>query len=421
MATNMWRNPRLDRSDDSAARLSTLLSEVAYALFVITNILSICAVKLGVGGLPFRMWTLLGAGALLVLADGAQVMRAMRETSRLLLVITVAALIGLAVSVIARAPLLDVGRQLIEIHIQALVGIVISYTLMLRFGVPRVLAAFLIAYGITAFFAIGQAMQLDAAWALRERVASITADSIFNLPFYDPRERAMGMSYTPVLFATQTCVALAAWTYIRMSQGSFRSPKLDWTIIGATLALIVLCALTGNRSPTLGLGVFLMVFLVVRWPALVGIVLPGALLVAVVGMTYADRLGDTGLRVARLDNSSENRGTLRAYGLYLVERRPIGYGLTFDSTRKWPVFYQQSIYMPNPSSIRNWVLHNYYLNSPNQVRPADPVPAAVDRARGVGSTGCCGWRSCPTWSTSSITTTDRCRATSWSSTPLPPR
>jgi hypothetical protein len=66
--------------------------------------------------------------------------------------------------------------------------------------------------------------------------------------------------------------------------------------------------------------------------------------------------------VARSNSSSENRSTLRAYGYYLIERRPIGYGLTFDSTAKWPVFYKQSIYLPNPSSIRNWALHNYYLN-----------------------------------------------------------
>jgi hypothetical protein len=308
------------------------------------------------------MWTLLAAGALLLITDAAQVRQALRETAKLLLIITAAALIGLVVSVIARAPLPEVLRQVVEIHVQAVVGVVISYTLMLRFGLPRVLYAFLIGYGITAVVAVGQALHVELAWNLRERIAVLSNDSIFNMENYNPRERPMGMSYTPVLFATQTCVALAAIFYVRLWQGSYRSPKLDWIVIASSVVLIGLSVITGNRSPMIGIAAFLMIFLVARRPALTGILLPIALVGGGLITMNAQIFEGTGLRVARASNSSsQNRSTLRAYGTYLVERRPIGYGFTFDSTTKWPVFYQQSIYMPNPNSIRNWVLHNYYL------------------------------------------------------------
>ena len=338
------------------------MAEVAYGLFLVSTILSICAVKVGVGGLPFRMWTLLGATGLLVVACPATVGRALRETRTLTLLVLVVAAIGVIVSLIAHAPPAYIARQLIEAHAQAIVAVVIGYTLMLRFGLPRVLAAVLIAFAITAAFAAAQALHVPGAWILRERIAAISNDSIFNLPGYDPRERPMGMSYTPVLFATQTCIALACWFYIRLWRGSWQSRRFDWSIFAVAALLIALSAMTGNRSPLLGIGVFLLVFTLVSRPKLTGLVLPSALLALGALTLGADTLGETGLRVAKSNSSSENRGTLRAYGYYLVAQRPIGYGLTFDSTTKWSEFYQQTIYMPNPDSIRNWALHNYYLN-----------------------------------------------------------
>lgn len=362
MATHAWRDDRAGQSDDNPERLAAMLAELAYGLFAVSTILSICAVKLGVGGLPFRMWTLLAAAGLLVIAAPATVARALRETRSLLLLVVVIAIIGTVVSLIAKTPPAAVARQLVEAHAQALVAVVIGYALMLRFGLPRVLAAILVAFAITALFAAAQAFHVPGAWALRDRVAAMSNDSIFNFTFYDPHQRPMGMSYTPVLFATQTCLALACWFYIRLWRGSWRSRRFDWSIIGVSLLLLALSAITGNRSPLLGIGVFLLVFTIVRHPRLTGLVLPAALL-ALAALTFsADSLSDTGLRVARTNSSSENRSTLRSYGYFLFQRRPIGYGLSFDSTTKWPLFYQQTIYMPNPDSIRNWALHNYYLN-----------------------------------------------------------
>lgn len=361
MALRTWRHGRADQVDNPD-RLAALLGEVSYGLFLLATILSICAVKLGIGQLPFRMWALLAAAGLLVVAYPQTVVRAIRETRLLLVLVAALAALALVVSLLARANPVFILRQLVEAHVQSMVAVVIGYALMLRFGLPRVLVAILIAFGITAAFAAGQALGLPGAWYLRDRLGAMGSDSIYGFVGYDPHERPMGMSYTPVLFATQTCLALGAWFYLRLWQGAWTSRRFDWSVIAVCLVLLVLSATTGNRSPTLGIGVFLIVFTLVRRPRLTGLMLPAALLLAATTTFNADVLETTGLRVARSNSSSENRGTLRAYGYYLIAQRPIGYGLTFDSTREWTGFYRESIYLPNPNSIRQWALHNYYVN-----------------------------------------------------------
>lgn len=331
----------------------------ALGCFALSIVLGISAVKLAAGPVPIRSLILLVALGLLAVGDWPIVARALRETRALLGVIAFVAVLGAVVSLLAASPFPAWSMQLAEIHFQSAVMLVVAYALVLIFGPAPVLYAFFVAYAITAVFAIGQVAGIGPAWQAR-----ITLDAVMGSSkemFYDGQARAMGLSFTPVHFGTQTCIALAAFFYLRLATGRTRYRELDWWIVGAGVGAMLFAAAAGNRSPMLGLVVFLLLYVAICAPRLLLITLPAAL-VALVGLYFAaDLLAGTDVRVLRSDSSASNRTTLTRFGLFLIAERPIGYGLNFQSVSHWQSFSQLAHYMPNPNAIRLWALHNYYV------------------------------------------------------------
>lgn len=342
-----------------AARPSALL---ALALFLMCLIFSVNAVKIGLAILPARTLFLLASGGIIFVTQPLTMGQAVRECRRALFVIAAVAILGVTVSYAAGAPMADVFRQILEIHLQAAIGLVVAYALCLLFGPRPVVTMFLIAYAISAVFALGQAIGLDAAWQARAAIGAISGDSPITRIAYETRYRALGLSFSPVLFATQSCLVFAACYCWRLSQEKATKTGLDPAILICLLAVAAMCAVTGNRSPLLGMAAFLFVYILVRNPRLAIIVMPALLMGALFMQPVLDSLAEWGVRVATTgDSSSEGRATLQKYGWFLFGNRPLGYGLTFESTQYWQLFSNEVIYDDNPMSIRNWALHNYYL------------------------------------------------------------
>ena len=338
------------------------LEWAALGLFALTLFLSIAMVKSAAGPLPLRLLTLLLCAGLLSLSDGAKFAQAAVDCRRVLLIIGAFAVLGLIVSVLAYGEMGAVAEQLVEIHIQAAVGVLIGYRLILSFGVAPVVGCFLGVFALSALLAIAQGLNIDVSWRLRAAMGAVGTDTEGSQKTYLQLRRAMGLSYSPVHFGTQTCLAFACAFLLRL--GASRSPRqgVDWILVGVAVAMILLCVVTGNRSPLLGMVLFVLLYLVLRAPRMMLAALPIVLLGAIAAVPVLQYLSHAGVRAADLTNSSaEGRTTLRAFGMFLIEQRPIGYGLTFNSLDYWPSFSEKSKYLPNPLSFRTWAVHNYYI------------------------------------------------------------
>ena len=336
---------------------------LALALFAVTVLLSINAVKLGIGPIPIRFMTLIVSGACLALADAERFGDAIKRSRKLIAIVASLALLGIVVSLIAAAPPADFLRQVVEIHIQAIIGAVVAYALMLRFGITAVLVCFLGSYAVSAVVAIGQALQIDAAWGARAAIGRLMKDVPLTQELYIRRERALGLSFSPVHFGTQTCHALTAVLFIRFNRNGLNLRQPDWTLVAAGILFMTLVTVTGNRSPLLGMLIFFTLYGFIVAPRLMVVGLPMALLAAVALPILMDNLSQAGVRVAETeDGSAAGRSTLRAFGLYLIGERPIGYGLTFNSLDYWPSFMHRAIYLDHSLAFREWPVHNYYLN-----------------------------------------------------------
>ncbi len=338
------------------------LWHLAAAFMIVTLLLSINAVKLGIGPLPLRGLTLIGALGAVTIVDPGALLKSVREAWRLLLIILCAAILGVIASMLNRADPAAVVQQVVEIHVQAILSVIGAYAIVTRFGPKVVLYGFLGAFGTSAIFALGQAAGLDAAWQARAMIGRLQGDPALTQDFYIRRYRALGLSYSPVLFGTQACVAIAAAYCLRLTARRNTGGGVDWILICAIALCSLLSIATGNRSPLLGVVIFLFVYGIARSPKAVAAGLPILLILGLGAQPMLSALDQAGVRVASTDDgSAEGRSTLQRYGLFLVGQRPYGYGLTFDSTEHWQQFYSKGRYLVNPNSIRKWPLHNYYL------------------------------------------------------------
>jgi hypothetical protein len=315
---------------------------------------------LGAAGLPFRVLTLFAAAGALALSDPAHLLGSIRRFRRILLLILFAALLGTLVSLVAGTPGGTIAAQLVEIHVQAAIGVLVAGTLALRLGIRAVILALLAGFATTAIVAAGQALGLDPAWDLRAVMGDLTNDPPITRLFYELRERPMGMSHSPVIFAQQAILMLALLLLPLLTRSGGGS-RFSWLVPISCVAIAIFCIATGNRSPLLGMAIFLATYLAFTLPRTSLVLLPlfGAL--AFFAEPVLEDVRDTGVRAVRADSSSENRGTLRQFGVRLIADRPVGYGFDFESTRYGDAHISALKYESSPGAIRLWALHNYYL------------------------------------------------------------
>jgi len=345
-------------------RKSSAFEAVMLGLFALNLFLSIAMTGWGVASIPVRTVVVFAILGLLVMFTLPLVREAVSRNWMPLLIIGYFAVLVALVSTVAGTDPGTTIRQIIEIHVQAAIGLVVGYCLVRLCGPRAVGVTFVAMVGVSLFFAVLQFLHIGIGWAVFDFFGRFEKRAVSDDEFYDIHERAMGLSYSPVLFGEQLCLSFAiVLALLVLRDGDLRMfRRFDWRVFAAAIVLAFGCLVSGNRSPLLGLMAFMLLYTLVVRPV-VGI----AAIVALAGVmpllqNFLDRPAATGLRIAKTDNSSsEGRGVLTAYGLQLFFSNPLGYGVAFDSTNYWQYYWSEFRDFENAGAIAQHALHNYYL------------------------------------------------------------
>jgi hypothetical protein len=337
------------------------------ALFLLTMLVSIALVKFGFGGLPARAYV---AGAIIgttFLASPWILGDALVRMRKAALIVAICAAIGVLSSWLNDSPVAQIGRQVLEIHVQALVGLLAGACLVRTCGPGAIARVMVIAVGISGVVAALQFVGLGAAWEIRAflqrlQPVELGPESV-ALVSLTLRNRAMGLSFSPVHLGTQICLAFAVWfSYLLVRYPDLIKGRIDHRLLVPIALFVLVAAVSGNRSPLLGMGVFILLYLFMVRPVYATLGLLVFLPFVVLLDDILQLLADMGVRAAQTnDGSSQNRGVLRAFGFLLLADRPYGYGLSFNSTEYWFLFWDQLKTYPNAVSIRVHALHNYFM------------------------------------------------------------
>lgn len=337
------------------------------ALYVLHLALSIYLTNFSIGGLPIRSLFSVALLGYLVLTEPQAFARALK-LSRFALVITLAMfVIGSAVSLYNKMPPGELAAQLVQIHIQAAVTILITATVAVRCGVKLALGVFIWIVGLSCVFAVGQFLGIDAAWTLRRVLGALQSESTRDVGL-GSAQRAMGLSLSKTILATQSCLAFSAFVLMRLETRNAQALfGMDPMVLAALGLFVVVGIAGGNRSPLLGAVVFFVLYAFYKNPSQSWIFFPLAALVLLPTVPVVlDLLQGMGLRVATLeDKSTDSRGALLKYGLELLKDNPIGYGLDFNPTNLWQEYWSDIANTPGANNIVAYPLHNYFLSMLN--------------------------------------------------------
>jgi hypothetical protein len=303
---------------------SIILSIVFFAAFCANLFL----VSPGVGGVPFRFIAMVGLLLFLTLLSFKAVARSLVTVRPGLLVIGYFAAVGMAISAIRG----ESGGALVEListHVQAAVLLVTVAAGTRIIGARSMLWAFGLAVSLTALVSLLQWAGVRQAFDIRSLLGNVYVD-VTDTALND--DRAPGLSYSTILLAQQLTLLFAAALYYNFTK-KVGVRKLEWRhIILWSAALFFMCMITGNRSPILGLALFIAVMVSTRNAALFIITVPLAIGFYFLLDPLIELLGNTGLRIGETgDKSSLARSPLLQYGWRLFLNNPLGYGLTFDS------------------------------------------------------------------------------------------
>lgn len=344
---------------------TALFPAVLTLAFAADLALSVYLIKFGFGILPLRAVLTLGL-LLAILAVRPDVLIATTVAyARALALIAGVAALGLVASLNGGTDLALVGRQFLEIHVQAGVGLIVGACLVRLCGPKPMLICVAVVIGLSAFVAGLQFLEVGPAWDLRARLSVLQPMATEQESGIDRlrERRALGLSFSPVHLGTQLCLMFATLVAYAGHRNVQRfETGLDTRIAAATAGLLMAAILSGNRSPLLGGLVFVVAYLTFTRPVIALPLLLSGLLVALFSDALLQIVAEAGLRVARSDDSSAlGRRTLQVYGFNLLMNNPIGYGLGFNSTGNWTLYWDEVRLLDNPLIVARHVLHNYYL------------------------------------------------------------
>jgi hypothetical protein len=356
-APGAWRAP-------AAVGVDPVVKPAIIAAFLMNVLVSIAVVRWQIGSIPVRSMLAVAVLGLAFLASPTVIRKVVAHNARLLLLIAGFGALGGALTVLSGEGIAVAARQVIELHVQAALILILSAAVVEICGVRIAATVFIGVVTASVTIALFQFFKVDAAWDLRSALGQINHDPIIERGWYARHERPMGFSYTPVHIATQICLAFAAFYVVRLRDrvaANRRGPD-PLVILGAFLMLVA-AVITGNRSPILGSLVFLAAYLFFTTRRVFLALVPLAILLLPAALSLHAALADHGLRVASTtDGSAIGRAVLAKVGWHLFLERPVGYGLTYDSTRYWGEYWQYIEYMPNAITARSYPPHNYFLN-----------------------------------------------------------
>lgn len=358
-----------ERNWVSAPSYPLYFKNVVAALFLAIMCLSIFLVRFKVAGLPLRTMFVFALLGLVAMTSPALLLRAVRDQAFALILIAFAAFCAALASISAGNAAAAMIGQMVELHLQAVLGVILGTAVLRICGARMAATLFVAPIAVSVVFAILQFVGFQGAWDVYDAIAALQYQTTSELWFYDVHERALGLSYSPVLLGTQTCLLFAVlFGVFAIDRDTGQAPSSLNSRILLLIGVVGLAAIAaGNRSPLLGIAIFLGAFLC-RMRPLLGLAMLAAIpLALILGDAITEIMNDSGLRVLNTENSSgEGRATLRAYGWLLFLGQPLGYGLSFNSLDHWWQYWDAIQHYDNPLSITVHALHNFYLMTLNK-------------------------------------------------------
>lgn len=297
-------------------------------IFFVAFAANIFFVSPGVAGVPFRFILMIALLLGLATFASTHLVKAAISVRAALAVIAYLAVAGMGISIV-RGQAAESVVELISVHLQAAVLLLTIATGTRIIGPKAMILAFAAAVLISSLFSVMQWLGVPGAFDARALLGNVYVDASDTSVV---ENRAPGLSYSTIFLAQQTCLLFAVGMYYSFSKFDSQR-KLRWkAIIGWSVLLFCICMVGGNRSPILGLALFLAVVVSTRNPAMFLIAIPAVFLLYFLSGPILEMLASSGLRIGETgDKSSMARGPLLQYGWRLFLNNPFGYGLSFDS------------------------------------------------------------------------------------------
>lgn len=338
-------------------------------LAFVVNVMTVALPIWQVGGLPVRALVSLSVLVFCLFSYDDAFVRSVSVHKYWLLLFVLFALLGIVVSALNGGDGVVIVRQVAEIHLQGAVNLVLAAVLVRICGPDTMMRTFVLAVIFTALVAFFQFYDFSFAWQIRESLGHLQGE-VFGADSFLGEKRPVGLSYSPIALATQLCLGFACFGIYRESRtlapGVRRS--LDNQTLLASALFVLAAAASGNRSPILGMLLFLFFYVARQKRAMfwvIGLPVAAAALI-VLGPLLLDSLQQSDLRIAQTDDkSSSGRAALFYYGFLLFVNHPLGYGLGFDPTLYWGDYWHLVQGMPNAGAIQVFPLHNYILSMLN--------------------------------------------------------
>jgi hypothetical protein len=164
------------------------------------------------------------------------------------------------------------------------------------------------------------------------------------------------------------CLAFAMiYMYRAYTKASRPQRAIDPVIVAAVIAFVFAAMAGGNRSPLLGMAMFILLYGTARLgPVALVFGCLGAAIIPFMPEILAQAQGTNVRVLATNDKSATGRIPLLVYGWKLFLARPIGYGFGFDPTLYWQHYWTQISSLKGAEVIRIFPLHNYPLTMLNR-------------------------------------------------------
>ncbi len=296
------------------------------------------------------------------------------------LFLLVTTLIALSISYINRNPPEMIAGQIIEVQLQAFMNFTIAAVMVQVFGMRFVGFTIIGIVTISTIVALFQYLGVGAAWDIRLAMGDFMGEyeESESLEYLMNAGRAMGLSLNPVVYATELClVFIIFWSIRHVETNGAIFDRIDIPVVIAIILFLTASLVTGNRSPILGMILFLALYAVLLNRLTLFFIAAAAVAGLAVLPFVLEILESTGLRIfSTEDKSAAGRAPLRALGYYLFMDRPIGYGLAFDPREHWERHWSALSDFENASIVTRERLHNYFWNIMNKYGVLIVFPAA---------------------------------------------
>ncbi len=323
-------------------------------LYLLVVMLYTAMTKLAVV-LPVRVLALLFLTSLLFLCYPAETRDFHRRHLPIITAIVAFAVIGTVLTYFNLGSVAATLEQLTANVVQPYLIFFCTMVLIRLLGWQLVAMLALSAAALTSLVAILQWAGFEPAWTIRELTFRIQREPPEIEEYVYSRERAIGLSLSPIVFSYHIVCAYFALNVI------YRFGHMRALHYYAGLLVVIAAILAnGTRSALIGVLVSELLMQLRRREAAS---LLSVTAIAALGVTIyllAERLG---LRIAEVDDSSAaGRAVLYNFGMLLARDHPLGFGWDFNPNLYAWLYWEHLAEFDKADGIYRLDLHNAFIN-----------------------------------------------------------